>query len=531
MDYSDYLQYASDSVTDRYQYEKSLRKNSKPLQFGTGGIRAQVGVGKDQLNRLTIAKFMLDFSSYAKNKKIIIFYDSRFASYPFAKLATQILKLKNIEVALANTSLPTPVLSYVLQSHNYDLGLMFTASHNAYTDAGIKVYNQFGNQITEDDLSLIQEHMTHDYDAAASILKKVELNEQLETVDFAIDYKKYIQANLKKLNIATTSTDIVFSPLHGVGSPMIPELVLELNYINLHSVHEQEVMDGFFETVNIPNPEDINSFEYAIDLAKETGSELIVLTDADCDRVGLAEKVDDSFYIFNGNEIGVLLFNFLYELNWNEAQGVLMSSVVSSDLPSKMAEKWGVPSFRTLTGFKYIGELMNSGENLFFGFEESGGYLVFDQVKDKDGVQAAILSMMMKAHYKSKNRKLVDVLEDIYREHGYFKSELVTYKQLIDVSKLNFNELLTKSYKIEDYKNQVEYVGKESVSFDSFPKTDMIKVYLDEFNWFSIRPSGTESILKIYFQVFDEEKVNLEYKLNKLKKLASEFIEQENNND
>lgn len=489
------------------------------LSFGTGGVRGEVGIGTNKINDLTIAKLALDVANYliASDKKeqgALIFYDTRYTSKHFARLTTKLLMSKDIHVCVSEKASPTPVLSYAVNTHSYFLGIMITASHNPYTDNGFKVYNEHGNQFTDRDLELISPYLNTSFDQAAEELKFIANKKYAikKTAIYEKEYEKYLAESFQPMlhTLALSDLKVIYSPLHGAGSTLLPRASKLLPFLNLISVEKQTILDGFFKTLVSPNPESPDSFKQAFEVAKNNEVDTVLLTDPDADRLGAAIKNED-FKIYSGNELGVLFLTFLIETGWKETEGTLLSTVVSSDLPDIIAKSNSLNVTKTLTGFKYIGEYISAGnKDFYFAFEESGGYLFFDQVRDKDGIQAALIFAVMKAYYDHLEISLDEKLEEIYEEHGYFENHLTTsesieFKELKEqiYERLNENELAN-VWKIEDYETKQMYTKSKWHSYDEFPKTPLLKVYFAKNDWIAFRPSGTENHFKIYQQSWGE---------------------------
>lgn len=526
-------------VTTLLEKLKRTSEFENELSFGTSGVRGEVGIGTNKINDVTIAKFVLDLVNYVityemQERGILIFYDTRYTSKHFADLTAKILIEKEIKVRMSKEPSPTPVLSYAMQRHDYFLGIMITASHNPYTDNGFKVYNAEGSQITAKELKLIKPFLKTSFiEAAAQIDNVSGTDYSVKTTSiYEKEYQSYLEKSIKRMNnfMDLAYLDVVYSPLHGAGYSLVPEISKSLSFLNLVVLEEQAVLDGFFKTVDSPNPENQESFKRALIFAGKSNVDTILLTDPDGDRFGAAVK-KDIFKIFSGNEIGILFLVFLLEIGWKDNQGTLLSSIVSSDLPDLIGRKNLLEIDKTLTGFKYIGEYISEGTtNFYFAFEESGGYLFFDKVHEKDGVQAALVFSTMKAYYDYQHKSLEDKLQEIYNEYGYFSNQLTT------TTTIDFNELSKKIYQaltanqlpevwmIEDYQAKRRYKDEEWNVLDKFPASPLLKVYFSIHEWVAFRPSGTENYFKIYQQSWGKELEAAHKSQTKIQEFLDYFI-------
>ncbi|WP_313339487.1 phospho-sugar mutase [Sedimentibacter sp.] len=522
----------------------------KELEFGTGGMRGKIGAGSNRINIVTVAKATQGISSFLKEKytdeeiSSVIAYDSRYMSKEFAEKAACVFAANNIKVYLFESLRPTPELSYAVRYFKCKVGVVITASHNPSDYNGYKVYDQYGGQVVQDAdaiVSSIKKVMLKDV-----ICSDLENNEKIILIGNNVD-TSYIN-EIKKLSLncdVDKDTKVVYTPLHGTGNMLVRRVLEELGYKNIFVVKEQENPDPEFSTVKSPNPEEISSFEMAIKRAIELNADIILGTDPDCDRVGLVVKNHEGEYVpLNGNQTGALLMNYvlssLKEKNKLPDNGAIVNTIVTSEIGRAIAEKYNVSTFNTLTGFKYIAELMQNFEetkkySFLFGYEESYGYLAGTFVRDKDAVIASMLICEMSAYYKTKGKILLDILQDIYEEHGYYVEETISlsFTGLTGLNKMRSimddfreNKLRILAGKnipyFYDYKlGIVLNLTNGNVEKLNYPKSDVLKFLFEDGSWMVLRPSGTEPKLKIYFSIKGVNKID---SMNVLKSVKAEVL-------
>lgn len=495
------------------------------VSFGTGGIRGIMGVGTNRLNIYTIRRATLGFANYIKENftsrpyslhNVVIAYDTRNNSRLFAQETARVLASQNIHVWLFEQPRPTPELSFAVRYLKADGGIVITASHNPPEYNGYKVYDENGCQLVPikadkvgeaiakiDDLFSLRLDSFEEYVSrgSVSVLEKYFDDKYLTAVRF-VSAQKVNKDDFK----------IVFTPLHGTGAAFGPTLLRDQGY-NVYVVDEQMVADGNFSTVKSPNPEDPNAFKLASILGHQVGANLLLATDPDADRVGAGVLIGDMYHFLNGNEMAAIIFDYLIKYSVRIRQPVFISTIVTSDLVFEMAKRNGIESIRTLTGFKFICEqieyIKNDRKDFFFGCEESYGYLVSDLVRDKDSFQALLIISEIAAFYHSQNKNLLMVLDDIYREYGYYKEKLLNIKSpgidgIKNIAKfmdgIRKTRMKTigddKIIKIEDYLLGKAY-EKDNVATINLPASDVIKYHFED-GWIVFRPSGTEPKLKVY---------------------------------
>ncbi|WP_313163437.1 phospho-sugar mutase [Sedimentibacter sp.] len=522
----------------------------RELEFGTGGMRGKIGAGSNRINIVTVAKATQGISNFLKEKhkdeeiSAAIAYDSRYMSKEFAEKAACVFAANNINVYLFEGLRPTPELSYAVRHFKCKAGVVITASHNPSDYNGYKVYDQYGGQVVEDAdaiISSIEKVMLRDI-----ICSDFENNKKITVIGNDVD-TSYID-EIKKLSLNSDvekDIKVVYTPLHGTGNMLVKRVLAELGYKNIFVVKEQENPDPEFSTVKSPNPEEISSFEMAIKKAQESDADIILGTDPDCDRVGLVVKNREGEYVpLNGNQTGALLINYvlgsLKEKDELPHNGAVINTIVTSEIGRAIAEKYNVSTFNTLTGFKYIAELMQNFEetkeySFLFGYEESYGYLAGTFVRDKDAVIASMLICEMSAYYKTKGKLLLDILQDIYEEHGYYIEETISlsFAGLTGLNKMRAimddfreNKLRILAGKnipyFYDYKlGIVLNLTNGNVEKLNYPKSDVLKFLFEDGSWLVLRPSGTEPKLKIYFSIKGVNKID---SMNVLKSVKEEVL-------
>lgn len=518
----------------------------KNLEFGTGGLRGIMGVGTNRINIYTISRATWGVAAYITNHfpkekhSVAISYDSRLNSKKFSERAAEIFASCGIRVFIYSELMPTPMLSWAVRRLGCSAGIMITASHNPAEYNGYKVYKHDGCQVTDGLAKEIMEKMENSYFFSDEKIMTYEsgLSNGLikligeEVIAGFIDAVKG-QSLLKDSGESDKSLSIVYTPLNGSGLKPVTRVLQESGYTNTFVVPEQKLPNGNFPTCPVPNPEELEAMELGIEYAQKQQADVLLATDPDCDRVGVAVANEKgSFVRLSGNEVGVLLLDYICQKKVeNETmplEPVIMKSIVTTELAERVADHYGIHTINLLTGFKYIGEQINileqngKTENFIFGFEESCGYLSGTYVRDKDGVGAVFLICEMAAYYKKMGKTLYGTLEEIYRQHGYYFNILHTYRfkgiegekhigQVMDWIRVNYadslmgTKLREKSLRclvIEDYLSKRKYHDNmEGALVGNIPKTDMIRVKLEDNCTLIVRPSGTETKIKVYTQV------------------------------
>lgn len=545
---------------DDKQAEDAFYKN---LEFGTGGMRGELGPGTNRLNVYMVRKATEGLAYYieesgeeAKKKGVVVAYDSRHKSPVFALEVAKVLGQHGIKTYVFDELRPTPELSYAVRYLNAFAGIVITASHNPPQYNGYKVYGEDGGQLPPAAADKIITHMNCvENELSISVKEEQELlAEGLLTyigaeVDAAYtEALKTIQLNRKLVEEAGNELKIVFTPLHGSGNKPVREGLKAFGFTNVTVVKEQEHPDPDFSTVQSPNPEEHAAFELAIRYGKEIDADLLMATDPDADRLGAAVKDSSGEYIvLTGNQLGALMLHYL--LTQKKEQGVLpengavVKTIVTSEIGRAIASSFGLKTFDTLTGFKFIGEKINeferSGDYQFqFGYEESYGYLIGDFVRDKDAVQSAVFAAEVAAYYKAQGKSLYDGLLEMFSKYGYYKESLrsTTLKgkdgaeqiqKLVDAFRVNpVRELGGIAVTcVEDYQSGERVHVKEGKTESMpFPVSNVLKYHFEDGTWFTIRPSGTEPKAKFYFGVKKESLNESKKHLIKIEQLVMERV-------
>lgn len=510
----------------------------KELEFGTAGLRGVIGAGTNRINKYIIRKTAQGLANYiktkgreAKERGVVIAYDCRRMSREFAEESARVFTGNGIKTYLFNDLRSTPELSFAIRYLNCISGVVVTASHNPPEYNGYKVYWEDGAQIATDRAGAITDSIASIDDfGSIEILDKEEAQHRglLVYLDEKIDdaYIEEVKKQSLRGDIVKKITDdfrIVFTPLHGTGNIPVRRVLKEIGFNNVFVVPEQELPDSEFSTVEYPNPEDKKAFKLAIELAKEKDAHLIIGTDPDCDRVGaIVKDKDEEYIILTGNQIGALLVNYILgtldEKNRLPQNGVIIKTIVTSEMGANIAKGYNIETINTLTGFKYIGEKIKqfeeTGEKTFlFGYEESYGYLAGTHARDKDAVVGSMLICEMAAYYHSMGMNLYDAMMHLYNKYGYFLEDLksITLEGKDGLEKMqgimeHFRTDILKTIGdkkvlyMEDYESQkrIRLDNSSDTEEIKLPRSNVIKFILEDEGWVCLRPSGTEPKLKIY---------------------------------
>ncbi|QVL40384.1 phospho-sugar mutase [Bacillus velezensis] len=510
----------------------------KNLEFGTGGMRGEIGPGTNRMNIYTVRKASAGLAAYiakqgedAKKRGVAIAYDSRHKSPEFAMEAAKTLASQGIQTYVFDELRPTPELSFAVRKLNAYAGIVVTASHNPPEYNGYKVYGDDGAQLPPKEADIvIAEVNTIENELTIQVEDEQSLKEKglIKIIGEEID-KPYTE-KLTSISVHPELSDevdvsVVFTPLHGTANKPVRRGLEALGYKNVTVVKEQELPDPDFSTVKSPNPEEHAAFEYAIKLGEEQNADILVATDPDADRLGIAVKNSEGKYtVLTGNQTGALLLHYLLSEKKKQGtlpeNGVVMKTIVTSELGRAVASSFGLDTVDTLTGFKFIGEKIKeyekSGQYTFqFGYEESYGYLIGDFARDKDAIQAALLAVEVCAFYKKQGMSLYDALLSIFKEYGYYREGLksLTLKgkqgaEQISAILTSFRNDPPKQMAGKQITQAEDYsTGKRTVFADhheediDLPKSNVLKYFLEDGSWFCLRPSGTEPKVKFYFAV------------------------------
>ncbi|HBG3328913.1 phospho-sugar mutase [Clostridioides difficile] len=518
----------------------------KNLEFGTGGLRGIIGAGTNRINIYTVRRATLGVLNYimktqgeeGKQKGIVIAHDSRYMSREFCIEVAKTLSAYGVKAYIFEELKPTPELSFAVRYLKCAMGIVITASHNPKEYNGYKVYDSDGGQICIDMANdiIAEVNKIDDYSTIKSIDFEEALSKNLITIlDNEVDdeFIKAVKKQVLRQNIIDEygkKLKIIYTPIHGTGNKSVRKVLNECGFENVMVVKEQELPDSNFSTVKYPNPEEKSVFNIAIEMAKNNGTDLIIGTDPDCDRVGIVVKDSSGEYVvLNGNQVGSLLVRYILESLVEENKlpknnPTIIKTIVTSELGAKIAKAYNVDCLNTLTGFKFIGEKIKAFEesndrSFIMGYEESYGYLIGTHARDKDGVVSSLMICEMAAYYSSKGMNLYEALIDTYNKFGYYKEDLksVTLKGIDGIKKIKEMMLYFRSVKIDNVADvKVDKILDYKDGVDDLPKSDVLKFLLEDGSWIAIRPSGTEPKIKFYFGANSDNQEDVEFKLNNL---------------
>lgn len=517
----------------------------RSLEFGTGGMRGVIGAGTNRMNNYVIQMASQGFANYIRRhgegrKSIVIAHDSRRKSKVFAQSAALVMAANGIKAYLFEDLRTTPELSFAVRLLKASAGIVITASHNPPEYNGYKIYGEDGCQLLPEyaDQVIAQVDKISDVSMVKNFTEDEALAlELLEIVDYSVDlaYMKGVKAKLRQPGIfkAMKEHAIVYTPLHGTGGRPVTLIAKELGYTGLVEVLEQMIPNGEFPTVSYPNPEEVKAFELGVEYAQKNNALAVIATDPDCDRVGVLVRNKSGVYErLTGNQTGALLLDYLFEHTpIMPKKPVVIDTIVTSRFGADVAKAKGVEVISTLTGFKFIGDKIRQFEDgskdFFFGYEESYGYLVGTDVRDKDAVIASLLIMEMILHYQSKGESLLERLEELYQIHGYYLEDLVSIGKKGKAGMEEIAAMMTfartagvQSVAGIGVDRMIDYANDET----GLPKSDVLKFMMVDGSWFAIRPSGTEPKIKLYIGVKSESMAASVSKLEALKKEILEKI-------
>ena len=522
-----------DGISDRFY---------RDLEFGTGGLRGVIGAGTNRMNIYTVRRATQGFADYLNqeydNPSVAVSYDSRIKSDVFSKAAAEVLAANGIKVHIYPQLLPTPCLSFAVRALKCQGGIMVTASHNPAKYNGYKVYGDDGCQITlrgaEIILSKINsldmfsdvKHASFDEELAKGNISYIS-NDVME--DF---YRHVLAEGINTDLCAKSGLKVVYTPLNGTGNIPVREILKRLGITDVTVVKEQENPDGNFTTCPYPNPEIREALEVGLKYCREVKPDLLLATDPDCDRVGIAVPDGDDYALFSGNEVGAMLLEYICEQRIKKGtmpeNPVAVKTIVTTDIVNLIGKEYGVEIIDVLTGFKFIGEQIGlleakGEENRYvFGFEESYGYLAGTYVRDKDAVVASMLICEMAAYYKKQGKTLAQVIDSMYAEYGYYLNTTLSFsfdgaagmQKMADIMAALRKDMPKsvanyKTVKFCDYKESVEKdILKGTESTINLPKSDVLAYHLDSGNAAIVRPSGTEPKIKLYITAVGADKTD-----------------------
>lgn len=540
MDKELWIERANDSLVKHfYEQQSDIEQREgfeSKLTFGTAGIRGKFGLGEGRLNKFTIEKLALGLARYlnaqTNNPTIVIHYDIRHLSTEFAQIIANVLANHQITVYLPDTYKTTPELSFAVRNLNTTAGIMITASHNPKDYNGIKVYGSDGAQLSTDASELASRYIEEVGDPLQIDIPISKQNTSyIKSFPKSVtdDYMKHIQNMIGY--IPKSDLQVVFTSLHGTSVPIVPELLQSLNFNQFNLVEAQCKPDPNFSSVQSANPEDHRAFDQAVELANKNHADLLISTDPDADRLGIAERdAHGHITYFNGNQIGALLLNYRIQQTSQLRHRLMIQSIVSSELTKSLARYNNVEYKEVLTGFKFIAQeirQLDDHQNMIFAFEESYGFLSEPFVRDKDAVQIVPLIIKYASELKLYGKTLKDELEQIYQTVGRHEDTLFSHTLEVLEGKKKINAIMTKFRSnppqeiqglkvkaIEDYlTSEVYHLDKDTTSQINSPKSNVIRVLFDE-GFIALRPSGTEPKIKLYVSLkcpnFDDvaQKIN-----------------------
>ncbi|AIW87433.1 MULTISPECIES: phospho-sugar mutase [Bacillus] len=538
---------------DEKKIEDSFYKN---LEFGTGGMRGELGAGTNRLNVYTVRKatkglamFIEKLGEEAKKRGVVVAYDSRHKSPEFAMEVAATLGAHGITTYVFESLRPTPVLSFAVRHLHTASGIVLTASHNPPEYNGYKVYGEDGGQLPPkeaDELISYVNAVENELTVEVADVEQLKADGLLHIIGQEVDDAYAAELNnviINKEMVKEVGKDlkIVFTPLHGTSNISVRRGLEEVGFTDVTVVKEQELPDPNFSTVKSPNPEEHAAFEYAIRDGEKVGADVLIATDPDADRLGVAVRNHDGeFQVLTGNQTGALMLDYLLSQKKENGtlpeNGVVLKTIVTSEIGRTIAKAYGLDTVDTLTGFKFIGEKIKqyeeSGQYEFqFGYEESYGYLIRPFCRDKDAVQSVLFACEVAAYYKSQGKTLYDGLLEVFKKYGFFREDLVSLTlkgkdgaEQIQKMMATFRENPPKEVAgltvvaVEDYKESIittlQDGNKEEIHL---PKSNVLKYQLEDGSWFCLRPSGTEPKIKFYFGVQDDSLQNSEQKLLTIK--------------
>lgn len=532
----------------------------RSLEFGTAGLRGVIGAGTNRMNVYTVCRAtqgLADFlNAHFENPSCAIGYDSRIKSDYFSIESAKTLAANGVKVYLFSELQPTPCLSYAIRKFKTSGGIILTASHNPGKYNGYKCYDSNGYQMTDDEAE-----ETYGY------IQKVDYFTGIKSMDFdeavekgLIEYmgEEVIESFLDEVEkqcinkkaCAEADLKVIYTPLNGTGNKPVRKILSRIGIKNVYVVPQQELPDGNFPTCPFPNPEIKQAFGCALEMTKDIKADILLATDPDCDRVGIAVPgANGEYVLMSGNEVGAMLLNYL--LSQKKANGslsansVAVKSFVSTDLAEAIAKKYNCTFKNLLTGFKYIGELITNlekegrADDFVMGFEESYGYLAGTHARDKDAVVGSMLICEMAAYYKMQGKTLVDVMNDIYDEFGYYCNQVKSYQFEGEAGMARMDKIMTSLREnppkelagervvyIGDYKKSVAYNLEDATeSKIDLPKSNVLAYKTDKGNGIIVRPSGTEPKIKAYITAIGSSKAASQELAERLTEQADAFME------
>lgn len=539
---------------NEYDHEEIKDRFYREVEFGTGGMRGVMGAGTNRINKYVIGKATTGLADYLLDQYnntlcstcgVSICYDTRINSKKFAEATAKVLSSKGIKVYLFEDARPTPQLSFAVKHLNCIAGIVITASHNPKEYNGYKLYDENGCQMVPEQIHRIVPYIDRvaayqdvDFSGSGKMIHIVD-----ETAPFI---NAVIQQRRLKDNTAKRNLKIIYTPLHGTGLIPVMEALRQDGFTQITITDLQTTMDGTFHTVKSPNPEDPAALEMGISLAEKIDADIVLGTDPDCDRVGTAIKTENGYRLLTGNQIGALLIDFLLKLTdlAEYKRPVIINTIVTSELGAEIAKSRGVEVISTLTGFKYIGEKISQFENAkatgddskafdyIFGYEESYGYLAGTHARDKDAVVASMLICEMAAYHKKHGKTLLNRMEELYEQFGYYHDTLDSYtlkgeegtKKIQRImNRLRRGDVILQDNDVQiiDYSEGIE----SETGFGKLPLADVLKYIMADGSWVAVRPSGTEPKIKIYYSIRGKNGEEAERKFRQIQEKFRKALE------
>lgn len=517
------------------------------LTFGTGGLRGIMGAGTNRLNVYTVQRATAGLALYllsvygrdAMQRGVVIAYDSRTNSQLFARETALTLNAFGIRAYVFEQLAPTPELSFAVNYRQAVAGVVITASHNPKEYNGYKVYNEYGCQITGQ--------------MAEAILEKIDLYQELNQLPVVLRYedacrqdlyheigmeyhqafqKAVLQQALLQDAAMKENLNVVYTPLHGTGLSPVTAVLDKDGFTQIHVLESQKEPDGAFSTVRSPNPEEKDALQLAIAYAQQIGADLVLGTDPDCDRVGIAVRGGDGYVLLTGNQTGALLADYVLSQKTLGEKSVLIKTIVTSELGADIAQAHGVQVMNVLTGFKYIGEKMIGFEKqhdheFVMGYEESYGYLVGSHAKDKDAVVASMLICEMAAYQKAQGKTLLQRLEELYQQYGYYKEALDSFTLPGADGQQRIADIMTdlRAQKPAEIGGQtVAEIKDYQNGLDGLPEANVLKYLFADGGWIAVRPSGTEPKIKFYYSLKGNSMAEAEARVEKLREVVKTLM-------
>ncbi len=561
---------------DKEAKEEIYERFYRDLEFGTGGLRGILGAGTNRMNIYTVRRVTQGFANYINSHyggksdipAVAISYDSRNCSTRFALEAGGVLAANGIRVYIFPKLMPTPALSFAVRYYKCAGGIMITASHNPANYNGYKVYNDEGCQVTQqaadeilgciEDIDIFEDVKTLDAvlgDFPEIIIRDNEFHDLVDVMPEDVTDKYIAAVKATGAGVDCNDLEVVFTPLNGAGNESVRRVLSEIGVKNIHVVPEQEKPDGNFPTCPYPNPEKEEALRKGMELCYALKTpDLLLATDPDCDRLGIAVRCagpgdEISYKRLNGNEVGVILLDFICSCRKMPTDPVAMKTIVSTKMADEVAKAYGVEMMDLLTGFKYIGEQIGILEDkrqedrFIFGFEESYGYLAGPYVRDKDAVNAAMLVCEAAAHYKKQGKTLIDRMEELYNEYGWYNNELLDFGFDGASGMIKMASIMASLRKAQPKEiagmSVVEYAdyfeGKRRITGEGcdmaagyrpieLPRADVLEFVLEDGSSIIVRPSGTEPKLKIYLSAKGKDEQSSKIIIERLRKAAKEWI-------